>query len=346
MFFLVPSVASSFLLGDVQSRIFENMDNREVLNGIFQAEMGKILIVSLLSMIAGFVGYLSVLVLLTDRSRPTVGEAIMRGLRCLPTVLAATVIGYFAMLFCIILISVIGGILSAVLGGAGVALVFIAILALVLTAVARFSMTFPVVVVENTLNPIAALQRSWRLTRGNAFRLLGFYVLLFIAYVVITVLLMVVIGAATGIAGGGEPGEATLMFTSVLAGAIGAVVGVIASAVLAYSAEEGRLDPVIGRDAEIRRVIQVLSRRTKNNPVLIGDPGVGKTAVVEGLAQRIVDGDVPDSLKGRRLLSLDLAAMVAGASFQAAPIGARSSIYEADTQLFGCRQDFSIWSAR
>ncbi|MEJ7796758.1 MAG: Clp protease N-terminal domain-containing protein, partial [Nocardioides sp.] len=81
---------------------------------------------------------------------------------------------------------------------------------------------------------------------------------------------------------------------------------------LTQSAEEGRLDPVIGRDAEIRRVVQVLSRRTKNNPVLIGEPGVGKTAVVEGLAQRVVAGDVPDSLKGRRVLSLDLAAMVAG----------------------------------
>src|SRR5215218_7673795 len=85
---------------------------------------------------------------------------------------------------------------------------------------------------------------------------------------------------------------------------------------LTHAAEDGRLDPVIGRDAEIRRVIQVLSRRTKNNPVLIGDPGVGKTAVVEGLAQRIVEGDVPDSLKGRRLLSLDLAAMVAGAKYR------------------------------
>ena len=85
---------------------------------------------------------------------------------------------------------------------------------------------------------------------------------------------------------------------------------------LTRAAEEGRLDPVIGRDSEIRRVIQVLSRRTKNNPVLIGEPGVGKTAVVEGLAQRIVAGDVPDSLKGRRLLSLDLAAMVAGAKYR------------------------------
>ncbi|MCW2832142.1 MAG: clpB, partial [Nocardioides sp.] len=85
---------------------------------------------------------------------------------------------------------------------------------------------------------------------------------------------------------------------------------------LTKAAEEGRLDPVIGRDNEIRRVIQVLSRRTKNNPVLIGEPGVGKTAVVEGLAQRVIDGDVPDSLKGRRLLSLDLAAMVAGAKYR------------------------------
>jgi len=85
---------------------------------------------------------------------------------------------------------------------------------------------------------------------------------------------------------------------------------------LTTAAEEGRLDPVIGRDAEIRRVVQVLSRRTKNNPVLIGEPGVGKTAVVEGLAQRVVAGDVPDSLKGRRVLSLDLAAMVAGAKYR------------------------------
>src|SRR3954471_162063 len=85
---------------------------------------------------------------------------------------------------------------------------------------------------------------------------------------------------------------------------------------LTERATQGQLDPVIGRDAEIRRVVQVLSRRTKNNPVLIGEPGVGKTAVVEGLAQRVVAGDVPDSLNGRRLLSLDLAAMVAGAKYR------------------------------
>lgn len=77
-------------------------------------------------------------------------------------------------------------------------------------------------------------------------------------------------------------------------------------------ARMGRLDPVIGRDDEIHRAIQILSRRTKNNPILLGDPGVGKTAIVEALAQRIVKGEVPDSLKGRRLLSLDMGAVLAG----------------------------------
>jgi len=81
-------------------------------------------------------------------------------------------------------------------------------------------------------------------------------------------------------------------------------------------ARRGKLDPVIGRDEEIRRVVQVLSRRTKNNPVLIGEPGVGKTAIVEGLAQRIVAGDVPEGLKGKQLVALDIGALVAGSKYR------------------------------
>jgi ATP-dependent Clp protease ATP-binding subunit ClpB len=85
---------------------------------------------------------------------------------------------------------------------------------------------------------------------------------------------------------------------------------------LTSEARQGKLDPVIGRDDEIRRVIQVLSRRTKNNPVLIGEPGVGKTAIVEGLARRIADGDVPEGLKTKKIVALDLASMLAGAKYR------------------------------
>ena len=85
---------------------------------------------------------------------------------------------------------------------------------------------------------------------------------------------------------------------------------------LTEAAAEGKLDPVIGRDEEIRRAIQILSRRTKNNPILLGEPGVGKTAIAEGLAQRIISGDVPETLKGRKLLSLDMGALIAGAKYR------------------------------
>src|SRR5665811_895896 len=85
---------------------------------------------------------------------------------------------------------------------------------------------------------------------------------------------------------------------------------------LTERARDGKLDPVIGRDNEVRRVIQVLSRRTKNNPVLIGEPGTGKTAIVEGLALRIAAGDVPLGLKGKKVVSLDMGALIAGAKFR------------------------------
>lgn len=85
---------------------------------------------------------------------------------------------------------------------------------------------------------------------------------------------------------------------------------------LVEDAKKGKLDPVIGRDEEIRRVLQILSRRTKNNPILIGEPGTGKTAIVEGLAHRILRGDVPENLKGRQLYSLDMGALIAGAKYK------------------------------
>jgi ATP-dependent Clp protease ATP-binding subunit ClpB len=119
---------------------------------------------------------------------------------------------------------------------------------------------------------------------------------------------------------------------------------------LTERAQNGKLDPVIGRDEEIRRVIQVLSRRTKNNPVLIGEPGVGKTAVVEGLAQRIISGDVPEGLKGKRVVSLDLGALVAGQSSEASSKSASKPFSKTSrrprARSFSSSTSFTHWSER
>ena len=114
-------------------------------------------------------------------------------------------------------------------------------------------------------------------------------------------------------------------------------------------AEEGKLDPVIGRDDEIRRAIQILSRRTKNNPVLIGDPGVGKTAIAEGIAQRMIAGDVPDSLKSPcRLIGLDMGALIAGASmrgeFEERLKSVLEEVEKSDGEIVLFIDEVSVWT--
>lgn len=234
VFFLIPSVATSFFLGDVQTEILSNLQKRDVLDAILAAEGGKILAITLVSLIAGLLGYLATIVLLTDHARPTVGEAIVRAARLLPTVIGATIAGYLVMFLLAAVISLVGGLLGLVLGTAGALLIFIALIVGLGALGARLSLTLPVVVVENVTNPVAALKRSWDLTRGNTWRLFGFYALLFIAYVVVAMIVMLVVGVFAGLlAGSGPKSDAVLIVVALVGGALSTVVAVLVSGVLA-----------------------------------------------------------------------------------------------------------------
>lgn len=243
VFFLIPAVASSLFLGETQAMMMANLGNQDVLDRIIEADMGKIVGISLIAFVVQLVGYLAVLTLLTDRSRPTVGEAIGRSAGSLPTVIGASLIGYVIMMVAVMLVAIVGAILSAALGAAGAVLMVAGILVAMTFVAVKLSLTLPVVVVEGERNPFSALSRSWRLTHGNTGRLLGFYLLLFIGYLVIAVIAMVFVGAIAGVAGGAAS-KGALILTGVVSGAIGAVVAVLLCAVLAavHRQLSGRFD--------------------------------------------------------------------------------------------------------
>ena len=232
VFFLIPAVAQSFFLGDIQAQMMASLGKQEALNAIMQAEGGKIIGITLAALIIQIIGYLAVLTMLTDRNRPTVGEAIAGGIKALPTTIGAVIVGYLVMILVAMVLAIIGGVLTMLIGAAGAFVLIVGIFAVMAILGVKLSLTMPVIVVENQMNPITALTRSWRLTRGNSLRLFGFYALMFIGYLVIALILMGLIGAVAGVLGGATS-KGALLLTGVVGGAIGAVVGVLFCAVLA-----------------------------------------------------------------------------------------------------------------
>jgi predicted Co/Zn/Cd cation transporter (cation efflux family) len=163
-----------------------------------------------------------------------VGEAILRAARFLPTMVGIVILTYLALFLLVMVLAIIGAVLGAIIGTAGGVLLVLGLLAVICVVVTKLSLTLPAMVMENQLNPVAAMTRSWRLTTGNTLRLLGFYALLFIAYMIVAVIIMVVIGAITALfSGGGTAGQGTLIVTGLVSGAISAAVAVLFNGVLA-----------------------------------------------------------------------------------------------------------------